>query len=86
MDALYKVGDKIKIIKNGHLSWRNDLIDRKKMRQVDIMPRLVGQEGIVTKIDLLHFRPFYVLSGINGKDRWYTEDQMQLITRNTNPN
>lgn len=130
----FKKGDKVKVIKYGHLTWYSDMgaVNNfhnfgKKMHKeiadillwgksidsempeddyshliyskcehggfyVDSSPGLVGKEGVIegSYFDLYGKETYddetkarnskeYSISGIDGKNAWYDEDQLELI-------
>lgn len=75
-ESLFKKGDRVEIIKYGHLMW-----EHKNGKRIfkDLLPELVGQIGIVSKISVNQGIVEYSLDGILGKSSWYSQKQLKLI-------
>lgn len=92
----FGIGDKVKIVNYGAPVWFNKrdrmsknawptIKEDKHFVMKDMYPEVVGQEGIVKLCALTQKdEPQYSLDGIKGKSAWYTEEQLELITKNTN--
>mgnify|MGYP001003825553 FL=1 len=86
-NPLFKMGDKVRVINYGALLWdRNGKLPFKKMKLstdevylYDIMPELVGKEGIVDKVSVTQGIVGYALNNIPEKYAWYHEDQLTLV-------
>jgi|WetSurSiteA1Bulk_404760.scaffolds.fasta_scaffold16732_4 hypothetical protein len=86
--AKFKVGDEVRIIKYGSLIWSYEKEMYKKYKTgdedpgkpiwYDINPELVGQKGIVTKVNKTQGEYFYILKG-PVKCAWYNEDQLKAV-------
>lgn len=89
--SLYKEGDKVKIIKYGHLIWFFKNIDQPSflssapvysendnVKWIDISPEMIGKEAIIGEVTITQGIPKYALLGVN-KTAWYTEEQLELI-------
>jgi hypothetical protein len=91
---IYGTGDKVKIVKYGHLigGSNNDPSERSfpligvdgNIRWLDMSPHLVGQEGIISKAEMTQRIPGYAIEGIKGKHAWYDEEQMEMVNKNPN--
>lgn len=92
---IYGIGDKVKIVKYGHLILESKNVDHPKlsfplieedenMRWLDMSPDLVGQEGLVSEVSITQGIPNYAIDGIKGKHAWYDEEQMEMIIENKN--
>lgn len=85
----YKIGDKVKIVKYGHLIWEHKNAEIclsfpvykefDNYRILDMKQHLIGQIGIIDTINIVQGMPQYALSGINGKHAWYNEKQLKLM-------
>ena len=86
---LYKSGDKVKIVKYGHLIWQNKKLyspeisypifkENDTIMWLDLSPELVGQEGVVDEVVMTQGIPNYSINGLN-KHAWYQEPQMELV-------
>lgn len=78
---LFDIGDKVRVVKYG--SWMCDNT-KGEMRVYDIMPQLVGKEGVVSKVNLCQEKYSYALEKIEGKHAWYDEGQLEMVNRNPN--
>ena len=98
MEAKFKKGDKVKVIKYGHLIWEHKssealvsafptVFEDDTFRYLDMCPVEVGKTGTVTKISLVQGIYNYTLKGQVNKKAWYDEQQLELInTENDNNN
>jgi hypothetical protein len=95
MQSKFNIGDKVRVIKYGHLSFMAKSLHVsqpiiKNMSDgyylVDSAPELVGRVGIVSVVGhhLQNDGYEYTLNGIPQKHAWYNEEQLELI--NANPN
>lgn len=72
-----KKGDKVRIVVYGEVKISFNMEDG-GYDSLDIMPYLVGREGIIDKIIGTKF-PKYYIAGIQGKYGPYNEEQLQKI-------
>lgn len=75
-----KVGDKVRIINYGHnvhTTIKLDVYENKTT--FDLLPFLLGSEGVIQEIQTNDDRCFYKIEGIFDKKCWYNEDQLELI-------
>ena len=47
-------------------------------------PKLVGQSGLIDNVTMTQGKPQYSINGIEEKHAWYSEDQLELISKNPN--
>jgi len=84
MESKFKVGDKCRIVKFGHLVWENKNMPLHKSslptyaedentRWVDINPSYIGKEVVITEVGLDKKR--YATSLFS----WAKEEQLELI-------
>lgn len=78
----YGIGDKVRIVNYGHNIYTYNKKDGTKT--VDLSPDIVGKEGIVSKAIRTRDTPQYAIDGLHGKHAWFSEDQMEMISRNPN--
>lgn len=89
----YKVGDRVKIIKYGHLFWLNKSVtDISEETPVffedddflwfDMSPELVGKIGYVSEVTITQEISQYALDGIKSKSAWYDEGQLRKLKQN----
>ena len=89
-EAIYKEGDKVKIIKYGsplfgsknesYLKSLPVIKEYENCTSYDLSPELVGQCGTITKATVTQGIPQYSISGVSGKTAWYDEEQLELVT------
>ena len=79
MEAKFKTGDRVRIIKYGSLAIVPN--ESNKSTLTDLDPGLVNKEGIIDKcsFDPTYCRYQYTINGIPEKYGWYEEDQLELI-------
>ena len=85
-----KVGDKVEIIKYGHILWINTnekfnanfpIIQQNSTTiWYDSQKELVGQVGTITSIIISQGILRFSLDGIKGKHAWYDKEQLELTT------
>ena len=86
----YGIGDKVRIVNYGHLVWvsKNESKPNKSIIMsdadrwwVDMAPELVGQTGLVQKVietqNVISYSVYKVGS-------WFSEGQLELVSRNNN--
>ncbi len=78
----YKIGDKVKVINYGSLLWQRNSVGNISI--LDIRPGVIGKEGVICKADLTQGKPTYAIDGIPEKHSWYDEEQLEMVTSNTN--
>lgn len=74
----FGIGDKVKIVKYGHAARFSD------KSGWDMIPQIVGKEGLVSEVLLSQGEYSYSVKGIPEKHAWYYEDQLEMINRNPN--
>lgn len=90
----FNIGDKVRIIKYGHLMYINRLDavfmevykdkedlskDNSIIKAVDTNPDLIGREGTIIKISGFQGQDNYIYQySIEGIGAWYNEDQLEL--------
>lgn len=91
MEAKFKTGDKVRVIKYGSCWWCSKkgeqnisnkwpiIFEDEDFIFYDPMSELVGKEGIVEKATETQGKIQYVLQGIEGKSAWYSEKQLELV-------
>lgn len=96
MDKEYfDTGDKVRVINYGHIMWMNtkltdyynDFTPIKEdgdIKWYDVMPELIGKEGVIEKGICKQGKHQYSLQGVKGKVAWYSNDQLELINKNPN--
>jgi hypothetical protein len=94
MESKFKIGDKVKVVNYGHLMWVNKKIGGKFNLPIvketetyvcyDTNKGIVGNSGIVKDVKETQGFFNYSLSGIKGKSAWYTEDQIEIVSKNVN--
>lgn len=77
----FKVGDKVEIIKYGHLVW---VQERGVAGEKDLLPELIGKQGIIIKANAIDYSSFkgrdqYSIDGIPAKIAWYDNEQLKLV-------
>jgi hypothetical protein len=85
--AKFNVGDKVEVIKYGHLYWSREeeqskpiAIDEKTgIKIYDMAPELVGQKGIICEVSLTQGKYHYAINGIIDKHAWYDEKQLKKV-------
>jgi len=92
----YGIGDKVKIVNYGHPIWESKICPKQErldfpviyedgaFRYLDMSPKLIGKIGIIEKVDVVQGKPQYAINGIPEKHAWYSEDQLELISKNKN--
>ena len=81
-----KVGDKVEVIRYGHIYWQNKKVDTTIHKDniyyededfyfIDMIPELVGQKGVIVR----ELGGDFAVDGIKGKHAWYKESQLKLI-------
>lgn len=89
----FEKGDKVRVVVYGHVlvqsKEQNEIADPSfpildedaTTRVIDIMPHLIGKEGIVVDVTFRDGgkRVSYILSGIPEKDSWYSHKQLELV-------
>lgn len=85
----YKIGDKVRIVNYGHLIYESSknenplkfktISDDGNIRIMDMLPEIVGKEGVIVDISETQGEVSYAIDGIVGKHAWYNEDQIELI-------
>ena len=95
MKSKFKKGDKVKIVKYGHLIWEHKssealisafpvVFEDENLRYLDLEPEIVGKKDIITKIQQVQGKYSYSLRKLGS---WYSEQQLELInTTNDNNN
>ena len=86
----FGIGDKVRIVNYGSImveTTRNAPIkgwpiikETKDWRYVDFQPELVGKIGLIREAT----QGQYALSGIKGKEAWYDQGQLEMISINPN--
>ncbi len=95
MTPKYGIGDKVRIVNYGSLFWENKntsdpklsfpiVHEDENMIWKDMLPELVGQQGIVSKVTETQGIYNYTIEGIKGKYAWYQEGQMEMVNKNPN--
>jgi len=91
METKFKVGDQVKIINYGHPIWAHNsetmpisfpviwVGDDTKV--YDMSPELIGQTGVIDKVNITQGKDGYSINGINGKLDWYNNDQLEFLIR-----
>jgi hypothetical protein len=91
----FKLGDQVRVVKYGHLIWRNKLetiefplrfpiiSEDENTLVLDMSPEMVGQVGIINTTSKTQGIDSYSLSGLKGKCAWYNNDQLELVYRPT---
>jgi hypothetical protein len=83
-----KIGDKVEIIKYGHILFTEDDLPFKKISGLrykftyDLLPQVVGKTGVIDAIDFYYIRPneiLYSVLGIPEKHFWYNESQLKKL-------
>lgn len=67
-----KVGDKVKVIRYGHIYWSSI---NGKLVPTDMSPHLIGKIGVIDKISGNH----YSVEGIKEKHAWYDYQQLMKL-------
>lgn len=86
-----QIGDKVRIIKYGHpIRWSKEAYHHISKSEdkpghiieegnyhylLDKSPEMVGQEGIICTI----LNGSYSLAGVEGKQSWYNEEQLEKL-------
>jgi hypothetical protein len=89
MEAKFKVGDEVVIVKYGHHFWSYEpvpgcnfpvLYDNKEegYKVYDMSPELVGQKGIIDQVTNTQGMWKYAINGPN-KHAWYDEKQLEKV-------
>ncbi len=86
-NPLFKVGDKVRIINYGAILWdRNPNLPYKQLSMFinniyiyDIMPEIIGKQGVVDIVSVKQGIVGYALNNIPEKYAWYYEDQLTLV-------
>lgn len=68
-DFNFEVGDRIVVIKYGHLAYIKDVA-------FDALPEVVGKVGVISQIHEIEGKPKYAVDGIDDKYAWYEKDQL----------
>jgi hypothetical protein len=75
----FKVGDKVKVVKYGHII-HHYKSETGNWAAEDISPDIVGKEGVVREVS--NSQPgwvTYALDGIPEKTAWYNQNQLELV-------
>ena len=87
-ETTYKVGEKVEIVKYGHLIWQTQkaegsmlpvYYEDENMVWYDVSPQMVGQQGVVIKAEITQGKTKYSIGGLTGKSAWYNEEQLKKL-------
>lgn len=76
MQPKYNLGERVVVVNYGHKIYQHK---KGQDFSIDFSPELVGQKGIIVKVETVQNMSHYALGGIEGKHAWYNEDQIELI-------
>lgn len=83
-----KIGDKVRVVGAGGIVFSVDPMISKSFVYLgyedgfhwyDILPGIVGRDGVVVDITETQGNKKYSLSGIPEKSSWYSDDQLELV-------
>ena len=76
-----EVGDKVRIVVYGELHKVEACAScgRSTDQYKDVMPNIVGKEGVIDEVKQNNGYVLYSLSGIPEKSKWYNSEQLTKI-------
>lgn len=78
MEAIFGIGDKVKIINYGHYFYDPML------GNCDMIPEIVGCEGLIKEVSNSQGDYMYSLHGVPKKQSWFMENQLEMVSKNIN--
>lgn len=93
MKSKFKIGDKVRIVRYGHLLWSSKnhespmvtgfpvIFEDDTFTYHDMRPELLGKKMIVVEVSICQGKSGYVLDNEGGSDRmaWFSDQQLELI-------